>query len=146
MLVKDGDHVYLDADAQVERADALVYRDHYSISAQIRLSAGPDDGMTGAKPTTEVVLSDSDVARLVECALRHDALNMRQAVTVAIRSHPETFREIFRLGLNPPAGEIAKIAAEELGKAGFAAMPSGKPGGDTLLPKVPKPEHLRGRK
>jgi hypothetical protein len=147
MLVKDGDRVYLDADAQADPADALVYRDCYSISAQIRLAAGPSDGMTGANPTTEVMLSDSDVARLVECALRHPERNMRQAVTMAIRNHPDIFREIFRLGLKPSAGfdDIAKIAAEELGKAGLAS-PAGKPGGDTLLPRVPLPEHLRGRK
>lgn len=146
MRVSDGGHVYLDADAKAEPADALVYRDYYSISAQIRLSAIPTDGMTGVNPTTEVMLADSDVARLVACALRHDALNMRQAVTVAVRNHPEAFREIFRLGLNASGGEIAKIAGEELRKAGFAPAPSGKPGGDTLLPRVPLPEHLRGRK
>jgi hypothetical protein len=144
MLVKDGDRIHFDADAQAEAADALVYRDHYTISAQIRLTAGPSDGMTGAKPATEVVLTDSDVARLVECALRHPELNMRQAVTMAVRSHPETFREIFRLGLNG-ADEIGRIAAEELGKAGFApAAPPSDPG-KTLLPRVPLPAHLRGR-
>jgi hypothetical protein len=147
MLVKDGDRVHLDADAQAEPAGALVYRDYYSISAQIRLSAIATDGMTGAKPTTEVILSDSDVARLVDCALRHPELNMRQAVTMAIRNHPDAFREIFRLGLNPSGtDEIAKVAAEELGKAGLGPAVAGKAGGDTLLPKVPLPEHLRGRK
>jgi hypothetical protein len=147
MLVKDGDRIHLDADAKVEPADALVYRDYYTISAQIRLTAGPSDGMTGANPTTEVVLSDSDVARLVECALRHPERNMRQAVTVAIWNHPDTFRELFHLGLNPAGfGAIAKIAAEELAKAGLAAAPSGRPGGDTLLPRMPPPAHLRERK
>jgi hypothetical protein len=145
MRIKDGDRVYLDVDAKAEPADALVYRDYYSISAQIRLSAGPNDGMTGAAPATEVILTDSDVARLVECALRHPELNMRQAVTMAARNHPDTFREIFRLGLSQPAGEIAKIAAEELGKAGFVPA-AGKAGGDTLLPRVPLPAHLRDRK
>ena len=146
MIVKDGDRIHLDADAQPEPADALVYRDYYSISAQIRLTAMPSDGMTGASPTTEVVLSDSDVARLVDCALRHPELNMRQAVTMAVRNHPDTFREIFRLGLNPSGTDaIAKVAAEELGKAGFVPA-AGKAGGDTLLPRVPLPAHLRGRK
>ena len=145
MRVKDGDRVLLDTEAHAEPADSLVYRDYYSISAQIRLTAIPTDGMTGVNPTTEVVLSDSDVARLVACALRHDALNMRQAVTMAVRNHPDTFREIFRLGLTPPPGSdtIAKIAVEELAKAGLAAAPSGRSGGDTLLPRVPVPEHLR---
>lgn len=148
MQVKDGGRVVFDADAQAEPADALVYRDYYSISAQIRLTALPDDGMTGATPTAEVILSDSDVARVVECALRHPERNMRQAVSTAVWRHLETFRELFRLGLNPPAGfdAIAKIAAEELGKAGIAPAPVGKAGGDTLLPRVPMPEHLRGRK
>jgi hypothetical protein len=148
MQVKDGDRLYLDADAQAEPADALVYRDYYSISAQIRLSAGPSDGMTGANPTTEVMLSDSDVARLVECALRHPERNMRQAVSVAVWNHPDTFREIFRLGLKPPAGfdAIAKIAAEELGNAGFVPTPAGQAGTHTLLPRVPTPAHLRDRK
>jgi hypothetical protein len=146
MLVKDGDRIHLDADAKAEPADALVYRDYYTISAQVRLSAIATDGMTGVRPTTEVILSDSDVARLVECALRHSALNMRQAVTMAVRNHPDAFREIFRLGLNPPAGfdEIAKIAAEELGKVALA--PAAKPPGDPLLPRMPLPKHLRGRK
>jgi hypothetical protein len=146
MLVKDGDCIYLDADAQAEPADALVYRDYYTISAQIRLSAGPSDGMTGANPTTEVVLTDSDVARLVDCALRHPELNMRQAVTMAIRNHPDAFREVFRLGLNPSGAEaIARIAAEELGKVALVPAPSGKQGSDTLLPRVPMPKHLRDR-
>jgi hypothetical protein len=147
MIVKDGARVYLDADAKAEPADALVYRDYYTISAQIRLSAMPSDGMTGANPATEVVLSDSDVARLVECALRHPERNMRQAVSVAIWNHPETFREIFRLGLKPPAGfgEIAKVAAEELSEAALVPAPPADPG-KTLLPRVPVPEHLRGRK
>jgi hypothetical protein len=146
MQVRDGDRVYLDADAKAEPADALVYRDYYSISAQLRLSAMPSDGMTGANPTAEVILSDSDVARLVECALRHPELNMRQAVTMAVRNHPDTFRELFRLGLKPSGtDEIAKVAAEELGKAGFVPA-VGKAGGDTLLPRVPLPEHLRQRK
>jgi hypothetical protein len=148
MRVKDGDRVTLDADAKAEPADALVYRDYYSISAQIRLSAGPSDGMTGATPTTEVLLSDSDVARLVECALRHPERNMRQAVSTAIWNHPDTFREIFRLGLKPPAGfdAIAGIAGEELAKAGLVPAPAEKAAGHTLLPRVPTPAHLRGRK
>ena len=147
MRVKDGERVYLDADAKAEPADALVYRDYYSISAQIRLTAGPSDGMTGVIPTTEVVLSDSDVARVVECALRHPERNMRQAVTMAIRNHAETFREIFRLGLAPSGtDEIASVAGEELRKAGLGPAPSGKPGGDTLLPRMPLPAHLRERK
>jgi len=146
MIVKDGDRVHFDADAQAEPADALVYRDYYTISAQIRLTAGPSDGMTGAKPTTEVMLTDSDVARLVDCALRHPERNMRQAVSMAVRNHPDTFREIFRLGLNPAGtDEIARIAGEELGKAGLGPI-AGKPGGDTLLPRVPTPAHLRDRK
>jgi D-alanyl-D-alanine carboxypeptidase len=148
MLVKDGGRVTLDVDAQAEPADALVYRDYYTISAQIRLTAIPDDGMTGKASTTEVVLTDSDVARLVDCALRHPERNMRQAVTTAVWRDAETFREIFRLGLNPPPGfdAVAKIAAEELAKAGLAAAPTGKAGGGTLLPRMPVPEHLRDRK
>ncbi|HEX3884886.1 MAG TPA: hypothetical protein VHW66_19690 [Stellaceae bacterium] len=147
MIVKDGDRVYLDADAKAEPADALVYRDYYTISAQLRLTAGPSDGMTGAQPTTEVVLTDSDVARLVDCALRHPERNMRQAVSMAIRNHPDTFREIFRLGLDPSGtDEIAKIAAEELGKAGFVPVGAPSDPGKTLLPRVPRPAHLRGRK
>jgi hypothetical protein len=102
------------------------------------------------KPT-EVILDGNDVARLVECALRHPTPNMRYAVLAAIWSHPDSFRQIFQFGLDAPPGfpEIRKIVAEELEKfsaaPGFPASDRADPAAEPLLPRMPLPAHLRGR-
>src|SRR6202030_1608259 len=103
-----------EARAKAEPADDVATRDYYTLRPQIRLSGDP---VQVEKPT-EVTLDGNDVARLVECALRHPTPNMRCAVLAAIWSHPDSFRQIFQFGLSAPAGfpEIRQIVAEELGK------------------------------
>src|SRR5258707_1868910 len=68
--------------------------------------------------TAEVMLDGNDVAKLVECAIRHPASNMRYAVLAAIWNHPDSFRQIFQFGLEAPPGfpEIRKIVAQALDK------------------------------
>jgi hypothetical protein len=98
----------------------------------------------------EIVLDGNDVARLVECALRHPQPNMRYGVLAAIWNHPESFRRIFAFGLDAPDAfpEIWKVVAEELAKAGRVRQGTvGKPGpgAEPLLPRMPLPAHLKGR-
>ena len=59
-----------------------------------------------------MTLDGNDVARLVECAIRHPTPNMRHAVLAAIWNHPDSFRQIFQFGLNAPPAfpEIRRIA------------------------------------
>src|SRR3954465_2404252 len=151
MQVKTPDRVLLHAQAKAEPADNVITRDYYASLPQIRLT-----GVAGANPATpatgaEIILDGNDVARLVECALRHPQPNMRYGVLAAIWNHPEAFRQIFAFGLNAPEAfpEIRRIVAEELGKS--AAVPDGteaepaRPGAEPLLPRMPLPAHLRGR-
>jgi hypothetical protein len=147
MLIRTGERTLLEARAKAEPADDVATRDYYTLRPQIRLSGDP---VQVEKPT-EVTLDGNDVARLVECALRHPTPNMRYAVLAAIWSHPDSFRQIFRFGLSAPAEfpEIRKIVAEELGKGssppGFQAPDLAEPAGETLLPRMPLPAHLRDR-
>ena len=150
MLIRRGQHTDLDAQAEAEPADSVVTRDYYTQLPQIRLTASSTDrSMHPETPT--VTLDGNDVAKLVECAIRHPAPNMRYAVLAAIWSHPDSFRQIFRFGLEAPPGlpEIRKIVAEELDKC--ASIPESlasnraRPAGGTLLPRMPLPAHLRDR-
>jgi hypothetical protein len=151
MLVKSGDHIYLDARAKAEPADSVVTSDYYTQLPQIRLTGNSTGLRLQPETTAEVMLDGNDVTELVECAIRHPALNMRYAVLAAIWSHPDSFRQIFRFGLEAPPGlpEIREIVAEELDKR--SAMPESsasnrvKPAGETLLPRMPLPAHLRDR-
>jgi hypothetical protein len=101
--------------------------------------------------TAEVMLDGNDVTKLVECAIRHPASNMRYAVLAAIWNHPDSFGRIFQFGLTAPPGfpEIRKIVTEELDKR--SATPESpasnpvKPAVGTLLPRMPLPAHLRDR-
>jgi hypothetical protein len=140
MQVKTGEHTSLEAPVVAEPAEDLLYHDYYSQTARLRLT-----GKT--EPTTEIMLDQNDVIRLVECAIRHPSLNMRQSVLTAIWNHPDAFREIFRFGLQAPEAfsEIRKVVAEELGKRPVAEEGAAQPAGKTLLPKLPLPSHLRGR-
>lgn len=140
MQVKTGDRTQLDAPAKAAAADNVLTSDYYTQLPQIRL--------TPPGTPTEVTLDGNDVAKLVECAIRHPAANMRYAVLAAIWSHPDSFRQLFQFGLNAPPGlpEIRKIVAEELDKCSVAPASPGKPGGETLLPRMPLPAHLRDRK
>ena len=80
MLVREGDRIYLEARAKAEPADNVLTRDYYTLRPET---------------PTEVTLDGNDVAKLVECALRHPSPNMRYGVLAAIWNHPESFRQIF---------------------------------------------------
>ena len=151
MLVRKGDRTDLEAPAKAEPADDVVWRDYYTQLPQIRLTGNPTDRPMQPEPPTDVTLDGNDVARLVECAIRHPTANMRYAVLAAIWSHPDSFRQIFQFGLNAPAGfpEIRQIVAEELEKCAlspdFPASNRVAPAAETLLPRMPLPAHLRDR-
>jgi len=152
MLVRQGERTYLEARARAESAEDVPTRDYYTQRPQIRLTGDPADRRSAQPETpTEVTLDGNDVARLVECAIRHPTPNMRNAVLAAIWNHPDTFRQIFRFGLTAPDAfpEIRKIVAEELGKGSpaseFAASNPAKQAGEPLLPRMPLPAHLRDR-
>jgi hypothetical protein len=151
MQVKSGDRTYLEARAKAESADSVVTSDYYTQLPQIRLTGDPTDRAMQPETPTEITLDGNDVANLVECAIRHPAPNMRYAVLAAVWGHPDSFRQIFRFGLEAPPGlpEIRKIVAEELDKR--SAMPESpasnrvQPAVETLLPRMPLPAHLRDR-
>jgi hypothetical protein len=138
MLVKRGEHTDLEARAKAEPADDVVTRDYYTKRPQIRLTGDPTGPMQ-----PEITLDGNDVAKLVECAIRHPTPNMRYAVLAAIWNHPDSFRQIFRFGLSAPPDlpEIRRIVAEELAKS----SPKPKPAVDALLPRMPRPTHLTAR-
>ena len=151
MLVREGDRIYLEAPAKAECAANVVTPDYYTQLPQIRLTGDSTGRPTQRETPTEVTLDGNDVAKLVECALRHPSPNMRSGVLAAIWSHPDTFRQIFQFGLNAPVGfpEIRKIVAEALDKSAPkpeapAANPA-KPAAEALLPRMPLPAHLRDR-
>jgi hypothetical protein len=102
MLVRRGDHTDLEARAKAEPVDSVVTSDYYTQLPQIRLSANPTSRETLPAIPIEVTLDDTDVAKLVECAIRHPVLNMRQAVLAAIWNHSDSFRQIFQFGLQAP--------------------------------------------
>jgi hypothetical protein len=150
MQVKTRDRVLLQAQAQAEPADNVITRDYYASLPQLRLTGVPTGNPTHPQTGVDIVLDGNDVARLVECALRHPQPNMRYGVLAAIWNHPDSFRQIFAFGLNAPEAfsDIRKIVAEELAKAGCTrqgAAATAKPGGAPLLPRMPPPAHLRGR-
>jgi hypothetical protein len=147
MLVRRGEHTDLEARAKAEPADDVLTRDYYTLRPQIRLTGDPADRAIQPEAPTEVMLDGNDVARLVECAIRHPTPNMRYAVLAAIWNHPDSFRQIFQFGLSAPPGlpEIRNIVAEELDKCSpprEAPVPSGD---KALLPQMPLPAHLRDR-
>jgi hypothetical protein len=142
MQVKTGDRICLDARAAAEAIEDLLYRDYYTRTPRIRLT-----GVDAPETAAEILLDGSDVATLVACAVRHPSLNMRQAVLTAIWNHPESFRDILRFGLDAPDAfsDIRKIVVEELDKSPLAAAKPVEGSGNTLLPKLPLPAHLRDR-
>lgn len=149
MLVRQGDRAVLDARAKAEPADTVVTSDYYTQLPQIRLSANPTSRETHPAIPVDVTLDDTDVAKLVECAVRHPVPNMRQVVLAAIWNHPETFRQIFRFGLTAPPGfpEIRALVADELDKCARTPEAPGsrrtEPAAQPLLPRMPPPAHLR---
>ena len=152
MQVRQGDRVILDARAKAEPAESVVTEDFYTQLARLRLSPDPTSRQTHPEIPTDVTLDEIDVAILVAVAVRHPAFNMRQSVLAAIWEHPQSFRQLFRFGLEAPDDfcEIRKIVAEELARC--APIPgSPTPGGaaraaEKLLPRMPAPAHLRERK
>jgi len=147
MLVRRGEYTDLEARAKAEPADDVLTRDYYTLRPQIRLTGDPADRAIRPEAPTEVMLDGNDVARLVECAIRHPTPNMRYAVLAVIWNHPDSFRQIFQFGLSAPPGlpEIRNIVAEELDKCSpprEAPVPSGD---KALLPPMPLPAHLRDR-
>jgi hypothetical protein len=152
MRVRRGEHTDLEARAKVEPAEDVLTRDYYTLRPQIRLTADASDHPIQPETPTEVTLDGNDVARLVECAIRHPTPNMRHAVLAAIWNHPDSFRQILQFGLNAPAAfpEIRKIVAEALDTAvpasDSAAPDQARPAGETLLPRMPLPAHLKDRR
>jgi len=143
MLVKRGEHTDLEARAKAEPAESVMTRDYYTQRPQIRLTGDPTGPMQ-----PEITLDGNDVAKLVECAIRHPTPNMRYAVLTAIWNHPDSFRQILRFGLEAQAGfpEIRKIVAEELTKSlPKPEFPGAKPAVDALLPRMPRPAHLKAK-
>src|SRR5947209_19149249 len=136
MLVRRGEYTDLEARAKAEPADDVLTRDYYTLRPQIRLTGDPADRAIRPEAPTEVILDGNDVARLIECAIRHPTPNMRYAVLAAIWNHPETFRQIFRFGLTAPAAfaEIRNIVTDELAKCSAAASSKATPAGEPLLP------------
>ena len=150
MQVKSGERTLLDAAARVEPTEDLLFHDYYTRTPRVRLIDDAVGQETPAEPTTEILLDGPDVAKLIECAVRHPSLNMRQCVLTAIWNHPESFRAILRFGLGASEAfaEIRKIVAEELQRhaaAKDATSGSVKPAGEALLPRMPLPAHLRHR-
>jgi hypothetical protein len=151
MLVRRGEHTDLEARAKAEPAADIVMSDYHTQLPQIRLTGNPTDRQVPPETPTEITLDGNDVGTLVECAIRHPTPNMRYAVLAAIRNHPDTFRQIFRFGLEAPPGfpEIRQIVAEELDrrspKPEFPTSNPVQPAGETLLPRMPVPAHLRDR-
>lgn len=152
MLVTRGEHTILDARTTAQPADDVVTTDNYTRIPQIRLAADFTGRPTRPKTPIEITLDGNDIAGLVQCALRHPSPEMRHAVLTAIRNHPDAFREIFRFALNAPPGfpEIRTLVAEELGKRSpqgeFSASVAAKPADEALLPRMPLPAHLKGRR
>ena len=150
--VKTGDRVFLEAPAKAEPAESVVTPDYYTHLPQICLTGNSTHHPRQPETATEIMLDGNDVAKLVECALSHPSVNMRYAVLAAIWNHPDSFRQIFKLGLEaaPAFSEIREIVAEELGK--YSATPRSRapktvePVVETLLPRMPLPPHLRDRK
>jgi hypothetical protein len=145
MLVRRGDHIDLEARVKPEPAADVLTRDYYTLRPQIRLTADPSDGPIRSQAATEITLDGNDVARLVECAIRHPNPNMRHAVLAAIWDHPDSFRQIFEFGLNAPPAlpEIRKIVIDALAKRRGAQASPAPAGDNSLLPRMPLPAHLR---
>ena len=147
MLVRQGERTYLEARAKAEPGEDLLTRDYYTLRPQIRLTGDATERPAQPETPMEVTLDGNDVARLVECAIRHPTPNMRHAVLAAIWNHPDSFRQMlqFALGAPPEFLEIRKIVAEELGNRMVPAPNQVEAAGEALLPRMPLPAHLRDR-
>ena len=151
MLVRQGDRSIAEVRAKAEPADDVMTADYYTQLPQIRLTANPTSRQMPPETPIDVTLDDTDVAKLVECALRHPNVNMRHVVLAAIWNHADSFRQLFRFGLDAPDGfpEIRKIVAEELDKYQSTPKSAGSnsvKSVEQLLPRMPLPAHLRNGK
>jgi hypothetical protein len=146
MLVRQGERTYLEARAEAEPAEDLLTRDYYTLRPQIRLTGDATERPAQPETPVDVTLDGNDVARLVECAIRHPTPNMRHAVLAAIWNHPDSFRQVLQFALDAPPEflEIRKIVAEELGNRMLPASNQAEPAAEALLPRMPLPAHLRG--
>jgi len=146
MLVRKGDSALIEARAKAEPSDNMITGDYYAQMSRIRLSVDATGRYEHADTSIEVILDDTDVGRLVDCAVKHPSPNMRSVVLAAIWNDPDAFRQIIQFGLNAPEAfsEIRKVVAEELDKCSAAASVD-KPAGAALLPQMPVPAHLRDR-
>ena len=97
MQVKTHDRVLLQAQAKAEPADNVITRDSYASLPQIRLTGVASGNPTHPNEAVEIILDGNDVARLVECALRHPQPNMRYGVLAAIWNHPGLVPADFRV-------------------------------------------------
>src|SRR5215471_2879680 len=147
MQVRAGDRTIFEARTAAEAVADVVTHDYYSQLALIRLSQDETDLRAHSENSVEVVLDGADVARLVECAVRHPNFNMRNAVAAAIWNHPEMFRQIFEFGLNAPEAfrEIREVVADALAKRGPPLEVPAAGGEKALLPRMPLPAHLKDR-
>jgi hypothetical protein len=147
MRIRSADRTLVDARAIAEAAADVVTDDYYAQLAQIRLTRDPSDHRGRSSGPMDVVLDGTDVARLVECAVRHPNFNMQNAVAAAIWNHPEMFRQIFEFGLNAPEAflEIREVVANALAKHRPASETRAAGREKALLPRMPLPAHLRDR-
>ena len=151
MLLRQGERSMAEVRAKAEPADDVMTADYYTQLPQIRLTANPTSRQKQPETPTDVTLDDTDVGKLVECAIRHPNSNMRSVVLAAIWNHADSFRQIFRFGLDAPDGfpEIRKIVAEELDRYRSTLKPAGSDpvkSVEQLLPRMPLPAHLRNGK
>src|SRR5436305_2315757 len=116
MRVRSGDRTLVEARAAAEPAEDMLTHDYYAQLPQIRLTRDLTNHRAQSEAAAEVILDGPDVRRLVECAIRHPNLYMRNAVAAAIWNDPEMFRQIFEFGLNAPVAfsEIRKNVADAL--------------------------------
>ena len=103
MQVKTCDRIYQAAPAQAEPADSVVTADFYTQLPQIRMTGTSTGHRMEPETTAEVMLDGDDVAKLVECAIRHPAMNMRYAVLAAIWNHPDSSGVFFSSVLKHPS-------------------------------------------
>ena len=87
MQVKTGDRIYPDARAKAEPTQSAVTTDYYTQLPQISLTGNSTGRPMEAEASTAVRLDGNDIAKLVECAIKHPAPNMRYAVLAAIWNH-----------------------------------------------------------
>lgn len=147
MRIRCADRTIFEARVRAEPLEDAVRHDYYAQVAQIRLSRDPSDARAQSAADTEIIVDGSDVARLVESAVRHPNANMRNAVAAAVWNHPEAFRQVFEFGLNAPEAfrEIREIVAEALAKRAARSEAAATTAATPLLPRLPLPPHVRDR-